>query len=204
MWSWTNKTSIRFSTLTCTSIIKRYRVASRTTCGTRCCKIYLKNRKNDFGFLITIKLMQSSITLQLLFLLSAHAFIFKIAPGQKKCFLEEVTDQTLVIGYHELLSKLPSERASVIITVLDPQNQLILTKPTKQEEGRFTFTSTEGGKHQICFATSYSSWTSNEVLRYRLRTKSGFDLDLNDAVKQTHVDSLKDSLNSFLNKLGEF
>ena len=96
------------------------------------------------------------------------AFYFHITEGSKKCFIEEVPEDVLVMGKYtspdhaklnlNAAGYIDGERyAGIKVTVTDPRQEVLLTHDTTVE-GRFGFTSVVGGEHVICIATNTSSW----------------------------------------------
>ncbi|XP_078711583.1 transmembrane emp24 domain-containing protein 4-like [Lampetra fluviatilis] len=85
------------------------------------------------------------------------ALYFHIGETEKKCFIEEIPDETMVIGNYktQLWDKnkqefLPSTPGlGMHVEVKDPDGKIILSKQYSSE-GRFTFTSHTPGEHQIC------------------------------------------------------
>ncbi|XP_075922455.1 transmembrane emp24 domain-containing protein 4 isoform X2 [Petromyzon marinus] len=85
------------------------------------------------------------------------ALYFHIGETEKKCFIEEIPDETMVIGNYktQLWDKnkqefLPSTPGlGMHVEVKDPDGKVILSKQYSSE-GRFTFTSHTPGEHQIC------------------------------------------------------
>uniref|UniRef100_A0A8C4RBH5 Transmembrane p24 trafficking protein 4 n=1 Tax=Eptatretus burgeri TaxID=7764 RepID=A0A8C4RBH5_EPTBU len=90
------------------------------------------------------------------FQLSA-ALYFHIGETEKKCFIEEIPDDTMVIGNYkiQLWDKhkqefLPSTPGlGMHVEVKEPEGKPLLSKQYSSE-GRFTFTSHTPGEHQIC------------------------------------------------------
>lgn len=98
----------------------------------------------------------------------SSAFYFHITEGSKKCFIEEVPEDVLVMGKYtspdhaklnlNAAGYIDGERyAGIKVTVTDPRQEVLLTHDTTAE-GRFGFTSVVGGEHVICIATNTSSW----------------------------------------------
>ncbi|XP_065440360.1 transmembrane emp24 domain-containing protein 4 [Chrysemys picta bellii] len=87
----------------------------------------------------------------------AHALYFHIGETEKRCFIEEIPDETMVIGNYrtQLWDKqsesfLPSTPGlGMHVEVKDPDGKVILSRQYGSE-GRFTFTSHTPGEHQIC------------------------------------------------------
>jgi hypothetical protein len=94
---------------------------------------------------------------------------FHVVEGSRKCFIEEVPEDVLVMGKytspdHAKLNlntatgQVDTDNfAAIRATVTDPRNEILLVHDTTAE-GRFGFTSIVGGEHIICIATNTSSW----------------------------------------------
>lgn len=101
--------------------------------------------------------------------LPAHGLYFNVVEGVRKCFIEEVPEDVLVLGKYTSpdYSRLslntatglpdPSNWSGIRATVTDPRNEVLLVHDTTKE-GRFGFTSIVGGEHIVCLATNTSSW----------------------------------------------
>ncbi|XP_068030704.1 transmembrane emp24 domain-containing protein 4 isoform X1 [Anomalospiza imberbis] len=87
----------------------------------------------------------------------AHGLYFHIGETEKRCFIEEIPDETMVIGNYrtQLWDKqseafLPSTPGlGMHVEVKDPEGKVVLSRQYGSE-GRFTFTSHTPGEHQIC------------------------------------------------------
>uniref|UniRef100_A0A8C0D817 Transmembrane p24 trafficking protein 4 n=1 Tax=Balaenoptera musculus TaxID=9771 RepID=A0A8C0D817_BALMU len=82
---------------------------------------------------------------------------FHIGETEKRCFIEEIPDETMVIGNYrtQMWDKqkeifLPSTPGlGMHVEVKDPEGKVVLSRQYGSE-GRFTFTSHTPGDHQIC------------------------------------------------------
>uniref|UniRef100_A0A8C5IFM3 Transmembrane p24 trafficking protein 4 n=1 Tax=Junco hyemalis TaxID=40217 RepID=A0A8C5IFM3_JUNHY len=87
----------------------------------------------------------------------AHGLYFHIGETEKRCFIEEIPDETMVIGNYrtQLWDKqsesfLPSTPGlGMHVEVKDPDGKVVMSRQYGSE-GRFTFTSHTPGEHQIC------------------------------------------------------
>jgi hypothetical protein len=116
--------------------------------------------------LVALALVATSL---LLLLSPVRGLYFQLVEGTKKCFIEEVPEDVLVMGKYTSpdFPKLnlnsntgmpDTENWSAIrATVTDPRGEVLLVHDTTAE-GRFGFTSAVGGEHVICLATNTSSW----------------------------------------------
>ncbi|XP_024240956.1 transmembrane emp24 domain-containing protein 4 isoform X2 [Oncorhynchus tshawytscha] len=87
----------------------------------------------------------------------SYALYFHIGETEKKCFIEEIPDETMVIGKYrtQLWDKqtgsfLPATPGlGMHVEIKDPDTKIILSRQYGSD-GRFTFTSHTPGEHQIC------------------------------------------------------
>lgn len=95
-----------------------------------------------------------------------HGLYFHMGETEKKCFIEEIPDETMVTGkyrtqlYDDATNDyMPaSPGIGMHVEVLDPESKVILSK-FYASEGRFTFTSHTPGEHHICLHTNSSRWS---------------------------------------------
>lgn len=108
------------------------------------------------------------VTLLVLLASPTSALYFNVVEGTRKCFIEEVPEDVLVLGKysspdHGKLNINPQgqpERenfSALRVSVTDPRSEQLLTHDMLPE-GRFGFTSIVGGEHIICIATNTSTW----------------------------------------------
>ncbi|CAF2389777.1 unnamed protein product [Rotaria sp. Silwood2] len=105
----------------------------------------------------------------------SYSLYFHIGETERKCFIEEIPDETLVIGKYkvELFDEntktyLPSTPGiGMHVEVKDPDDKIVLSK-LYTNEGRFTFTSHIPGEHIICIYSNSSAWFSKQQLRVHL------------------------------------
>ncbi|KAJ7370365.1 Transmembrane emp24 domain-containing protein 4 [Desmophyllum pertusum] len=96
----------------------------------------------------------------------AHGLYFHMGETEKKCFIEEIPDETMVIGKYktQLFDEhtgqfLPSSPGiGMHVEVKDPNMKVILSK-YYASEGRFTFTSHSPGEHLICLHSNSTRWS---------------------------------------------
>ncbi len=141
-----------------------------------------------------LPLLLCSLTL-LSLLLPAQALYFHVTEGSRRCFLEEVPEDVLVLGRYTSLdhSKLAQRdadqpKAAIKITVTDPRQDVLLTHDTSAE-GKFAFTSVVGGEHVICLSTNTSSsYGENRNFRMTLQLDIGENAqDYSEIAKQEHL-----------------
>ncbi|XP_027722880.1 transmembrane emp24 domain-containing protein 9 [Vombatus ursinus] len=122
----------------------------------------------------------------LLFLLGlaarGSALYFHIGETEKKCFIEEIPDETMVIGNYrtQLYDKQREEYQpatpglGMFVEVKDPDDKVILSRQYGSE-GRFTFTSHTPGEHQICLHSNSTKFSlfAGGMLRVHLDIQVG-------------------------------
>jgi len=126
-----------------------------------------------------------SLLVALSLVLPTSGLYFNVVEGSRKCFIEEVPEDVLVLGRYTSpdFGKLSlnqqgyadaDNKAAIIATVTDPRNEVLLTHATGAE-GKFGFTSVVGGEHVICLATNTSSWygQTREFVRKTKRRTEG-------------------------------
>jgi len=105
---------------------------------------------------------------------------FHIGETEKKCFIEEIPEETMVVGRYkvEALDKatntyVPTSGAfGMHVLVKDPEAKDILSR-TYAAEGRFTFTSHSSGEHQLCLHSNSTAWFGGGQLRVHLDIQVG-------------------------------
>ena len=107
-----------------------------------------------------------SLFLVLLLPVMCRALYFHMGETEKKCFIEEIPDETMVTGKYrtqlydeETKGYLPaSPGIGMHVEVLGPEKKTVLSK-FYSSEGRFTFTSHTPGEHHICLHTNSTKWS---------------------------------------------
>ncbi|RWS06598.1 Transferrin-like protein, partial [Dinothrombium tinctorium] len=100
--------------------------------------------------------------------------------GERKCFIEEIPDETLVLGKYKIELHDPqtggymatSPSLGMHVEVRDPDDKVILSK-VYSAEGKFSFTSHTPGEHVICLYSNSSRWFANAQLRVHLDIQVG-------------------------------
>ncbi|VDM18903.1 unnamed protein product [Wuchereria bancrofti] len=123
--------------------------------------------------------MSALLLLVTLLCSSVRALYFHIAETERKCFIEEIPDETTVIGNYKVMLYDPNTkgygeypRIGMHVEVKDPEDKIILSK-LYTSEGRFTFTSHSPGEHFICLYSNSTSWFSGAQLRVYLDIQTG-------------------------------
>uniref|UniRef100_A0A0K0DE16 GOLD domain-containing protein n=1 Tax=Angiostrongylus cantonensis TaxID=6313 RepID=A0A0K0DE16_ANGCA len=109
----------------------------------------------------------------------SHALYFHIAETEKKCFIEEIPDETMVTGNYKVQLYDPNTRGygdypniGMHVEVKDPEDKVVLSK-LYTSEGKFTFTSHLPGEHVICLYSNSTAWFSGAQLRVHLDIQAG-------------------------------
>ncbi|EFP04946.1 hypothetical protein CRE_13796 [Caenorhabditis remanei] len=110
----------------------------------------------------------------------ANSLYFHIAETEKKCFIEEIPDETIgdrklqsptIRSEHKGIRRL-SDIVGMHVEVKDPEDKVILSK-LYTAEGRFTFTSNTPGEHIICIYSNSTAWFNGAQLRIHLDIQAG-------------------------------
>lgn len=101
----------------------------------------------------------------------SYSLFFHISEAERKCFIEEIPDDTLVIGKYKV--ELHDERTNTYlpsspgigmhVEVKDPDDKIVLSK-LYTSEGRFSFTSHTPGEHIICLYSNSTAWFGGQKL----------------------------------------
>ncbi|XP_054712180.1 transmembrane emp24 domain-containing protein eca-like [Uloborus diversus] len=110
----------------------------------------------------------------------SSALYFHIAETERKCFIEEIPDETLVVGNYKCELHDPktggfmpsSPGVGMHVEIRDPDDKIILSK-VYSSEGKFTFTSNTPGEHVICLYSNTTKWFSGSQLRVHLDIQVG-------------------------------
>ncbi|XP_067131500.1 LOW QUALITY PROTEIN: transmembrane emp24 domain-containing protein eca-like [Centruroides vittatus] len=121
-----------------------------------------------------------TLFLLLNFISFLNALYFHISETERKCFIEEIPDETLVVGNYKCELHDPktggfmpsSPGIGMHVEIQDPSGKVILSK-MYSSEGRFTFTSSSPGEHVICLYSNSSKWFSGSQLRVHLDIQVG-------------------------------
>ncbi|XP_033361954.1 transmembrane emp24 domain-containing protein eca [Bombus vosnesenskii] len=105
---------------------------------------------------------------------------FHIAETERKCFIEEIPDETTVLVHYKVELYDPrtggfapsSVGMGMHVEVRDPDDKMILSR-VYSSEGRISFTSHTPGEHVICLYSNSSSWFSGAQLRVHLDIQVG-------------------------------
>lgn len=134
--------------------------------------------------LTNIRLMPRHIlTLAVLcicFINISHGLYFHIGETDKRCFIEEVPDETLLIVNYKLQLHDPQTGGfmqtapglAMHVDIRDPDDKMILSK-VYSAEGKVALTSHKPGEHVICIQSNSTKWFAGGQLRVHLDIKIG-------------------------------
>jgi len=128
-----------------------------------CIFVRFLNMENQSYLILIFSLFQLITISQSLF--------FHISETERKCFIEEIPDDTLVIGKYKVElhdertnSYLPSSPGiGMHVEIKDPDDKIVLSK-LYTSEGRFSFTSHTPGEHIICLYSNSTAWFGGQKL----------------------------------------
>merc|ERR1712228_94666 len=114
------------------------------------------------------------------FLPFSTGLVFHIGETERKCFIEEIPDETMVTGNYKVQLYDPrtngfapsSPEIGMHVEIRDPDDKIILSK-VYSSEGKFTFTSHMPGEHVICLYSNSTKWFSGTQLRVHLDIQVG-------------------------------
>uniref|UniRef100_A0A915MA67 BTB domain-containing protein n=2 Tax=Meloidogyne TaxID=189290 RepID=A0A915MA67_MELJA len=167
----------------------------------RFCAAFLAQQK--VGLALATKRMRRllpSTILILLFIIStligySSSIYFHIAETERKCFIEEIPDETMVMSRYKVQLFDPNTKAfgdyptiGMHVEVKDPEEKMILSK-LYTNEGIFTFTSHSPGEHLICLYSNTTAWFSGAQLRVHL------DIQVGEHAQDYQQIAAKDKLN---------
>lgn len=114
------------------------------------------------------------------FLCFSSGLYFHIGETEKKCFIEDIPDDTMVVGKYKVevfdKDKRTYEPATgglgMHVEVRDPEDKTLMSRMYAMD-GRFTFTSHTAGEHVICIHSNSTAWFSAGQLRIHLSIDVG-------------------------------
>eukprot|EP00160_Parvularia_atlantis_P017023 Unigene5684_Nuclearia_a/m.17350 Unigene5684_Nuclearia_a/g.17350 ORF Unigene5684_Nuclearia_a/g.17350 Unigene5684_Nuclearia_a/m.17350 type:complete len:240 (-) Unigene5684_Nuclearia_a:64-783(-) len=111
---------------------------------------------------------------------AADALHFYLEHGAQRCFTEMLPKGTLVVANYRALVEdngvyVENNEVGVLVNVMDMTNRNYLLKLKKDHAGRFTFTATYAGDHEICIRTNQTAW-----FRSAQKAKMYFDMTVGE------------------------
>ncbi|KAI8809073.1 emp24/gp25L/p24 family/GOLD-domain-containing protein [Cladochytrium replicatum] len=131
--------------------------------------------------------------------LPSRALYFYLDRSEQKCFLEELPKDTTVVGIYKTEEWDPNTNSfkvnpglgmQILVEELPDRKQLVKSKGAG--EGRFTFTTSAAGDHQICLQTNSTvGWFSTSRAKVHLDMLFGEpSTDTTSAVKKEVLNDL--------------
>uniref|UniRef100_A0A0A9Z5L2 Transmembrane emp24 domain-containing protein eca n=1 Tax=Lygus hesperus TaxID=30085 RepID=A0A0A9Z5L2_LYGHE len=110
----------------------------------------------------------------------SSALYFHIGETERKCFIEEIPDDTTVLVNYKVEIHDPrtggfmqsSQGVGMHVDVRDPDMKPILSR-VYSAEGRISFTSHTPGEHVICMYSNSTKWIGGTQLRVHLNIQVG-------------------------------
>jgi len=128
---------------------------------------------------MSLSKMKLSIFIFWIYITYSEALYFHMSETEKKCFIEELPDQTMVTGtykvqYYDGNTKTYSDHPNIgmHVEISDPEKKIILSK-LYTAEGKFTFTRNLPGEHIICLYSNSTAWFTGAQLRIHLDIQAG-------------------------------
>ncbi|XP_015511055.1 transmembrane emp24 domain-containing protein eca [Neodiprion pinetum] len=126
------------------------------------------------------KCFSSFVVLSVIFLEYSSGLYFHIGETERKCFIEEIPDDTTVLVNYKVELYDPrsggfmpsSPGIGMHVEVRDVDDKMILSR-VYSSEGRISFTSHTPGEHVICLYSNSSAWFSGTQLRVHLDIQVG-------------------------------
>ncbi|XP_020300423.1 transmembrane emp24 domain-containing protein eca [Pseudomyrmex gracilis] len=136
---------------------------------------------------------------------------FHIGETERKCFIEEIPDDTTVLVNYkvELYDPrsggfMPSTHGiGMHVEVKDPDEKPVLSR-VYSAEGRFSFTSHTPGEHIICLYSNSTSWFSGTQLRVHLDIQVGeHAIDYANVAQREKLSELQLRIRQLLDQVGQ-
>ncbi|KAK5650514.1 hypothetical protein RI129_001543 [Pyrocoelia pectoralis] len=159
--------------------------------------------------------MNSAINLLFLFILSilhnVCGLYFHIGETERKCFIEEIPDETSVIVNYKVELYDPrsggympsSPGIGMHVEVRDPDDKTLLSR-VYSSEGRISFTSHTPGEHVICMFSNSTAWFSGSQLRVHLDIQVGeHTINYGDVVQKEKLSELQLRIRQLLDQVDQ-
>ncbi|GLV41749.1 eclair [Carabus blaptoides fortunei] len=136
-------------------------------------------------------------------------FSIHIRETERKCFIEEIPDETKVIVNYKVELYDPrsggfmpsSAGIGMHVEVRDPDDKLLLSR-MYSSEGRMSFTSATPGEHVICMYSNSTAWFSGSQLRVHLDIQVGeHAINYGDVVQKEKLSELQLRIRQLLDQV---
>ncbi|XP_065170919.1 transmembrane emp24 domain-containing protein eca [Atheta coriaria] len=139
----------------------------------------------------------------------SNALYFHIGETERKCFIEEIPDETNVLVNYKVELYDPrsggfmpsSPGIGMHVEVRDPDDKIILSR-VYSSEGRISFTSHTPGEHIICMYSNSTAWFSGSQLRVHLDIQVGeHAVNYGDVVQKEKLSELQLRIRQLLDQV---
>ncbi len=138
---------------------------------------------------------------------SVNALFFHLTEGQRRCFIEEVPEETLVQATyksldHQLTLVGGGEPTIIRFDVLDPNGGTLLSRDA-EADGHFGFTSAMGGEHLICISTTTKS-LNGQVRTFRFSLAMDYGeaaTDYTEIAQREHLSAIEVEIRKLNDKI---
>ncbi|KAB0796750.1 hypothetical protein PPYR_10811 [Photinus pyralis] len=159
--------------------------------------------------------MKSAVNLLFLIVLSVLHTVcglyFHIGETERKCFIEEIPDETNVIVNYKVELYDPrsggympsSPGIGMHVEVRDPDDKTLLSR-VYSSEGRISFTSHTPGEHVICMFSNSTAWFSGSQLKVHLDIQVGeHAINYGDVVQKEKLSELQLRIRQLLDQVDQ-
>nr|XP_002131507.1 transmembrane emp24 domain-containing protein eca-like [Ciona intestinalis] len=116
----------------------------------------------------------------LLFVQVTSAIYFHVGEREKKCFIEDIAEETMLTAKYKTMVynqeanafKFSPPDLGMHVEISDPDKKVVLSK-TYGPEGMFYFTSHSAGDHEICMYSNTTKWFGGRRMRVFFDIQSG-------------------------------
>jgi len=144
----------------------------------------------------------------LLLAVQTRALYFYLQAGETRCFLEELPQDTIVVGHYKAEEYtvqdnkwIINDRLGIQITVDETETEERVVNTRGAPEGKFVFTSHSAGDHSICLRSNYTGgWFSTPRVRMHLDIAVG-EAKVDEESERTHVNDLASKVRELNKKL---
>jgi len=140
----------------------------------------------------------------------ASALYFHISDTERKCFIEEIPDETNVIVNYKVELYDPrsggfmpsSPGIGMHVEIRDPDDKALLSR-VYSSEGRISFTSHTPGEHVICmYSNATAKWFSGSQLRIHMDIQVGeHAINYGDVVQKEKLSELQLRIRQLLDQV---
>ncbi|XP_022920595.1 transmembrane emp24 domain-containing protein eca [Onthophagus taurus] len=143
------------------------------------------------------------------FILNVDALYFHIGETERKCFIEEIPDETKVIVNYKVELYDPKSGGfmpstpgiGMHVEVRDPDDKMLLSR-VYSSEGQISFTSHTPGEHVICMYSNSTAWFSGSQLRVHLDIQVGeHAINYGDVVQKEKLTELQLRIRQLLDQV---